>query len=132
MNDDCDDHTKHDSRYIVVAGDQFDSFPPDLLVHEGVNISQAGGQQLHHAALGGLPEQPWQVEAPSLEDEDKDHPLVELVVSPALAVTVHVILAQSGVGVVNTLGPVEPENVVNITMRERERERECPYLSLTL
>ena len=78
------------------------------LVHPLVELVKAGDEELHNAALGRLPEQPGQVEAPSLEDEDEDHPLVELVVSPALSVTVHVILAQSGVGVVNTRGPVEP------------------------
>ena len=49
------------------------------------------------------------------------HPLVKLVVSPAQSVTVNIVLAQSGVGVVNTRGPVEPEKVVNICQIE-ERE----------
>ena len=96
-----------DIRHVVVAGDELHSLLPVVLVHEGVNVSEARGEELHHAALGRLPEEPRQVETSGLEDEDEDHPLVVLVVSPAKTLTTDVILPEARVGVVHSLGPIE-------------------------
>ena len=122
--------TLYNWRDVEETRNQFNSFSPGLLVHEGVNVSEPGGEQLHHAALRWLPEQPGQVETSCLEDEDEDDPLVKLVVSPAKPVAVNVILAQARVGIVNPRGPVEPEIVVSIARYEREGRES--YLSLRL
>ena len=77
-----------DIRHVVVAGDELHSLLPVVLLHEGVNVSEARGEELHHAALGRLPEEPRQVEEEGQEDEVEGNPLIVGVVDHGHSVRV--------------------------------------------
>ena len=90
----------------LVRHDSCDSLY-DRLVTAYLEVGEAGGDELHDAALCRLPEQPRQVEHPGLEGEHEDDPLVELVVGHPAPVSVHIVLAEAGVRPVLAQGAVK-------------------------